>query len=123
MAIHITKDKLLSDIQDEFHAKFPYLKIEFFKKGHELHESTAKSARLDGGLTIAEAGHFDHEEDLSIDGHLKVATLEALFQDHFGIGAQVFRKSGNAWIQTTVTDDWTLAHQNRDGQEDSTFQG
>ena len=41
------------------------------------------------------------------------------FQEAFGFGMQVFRKAGNSWVLTTMTDDWTLAHQNEEGKEDS----
>jgi hypothetical protein len=32
----------------------------------------------------------------------------------------VFRKSGNLWLETTMTDDWTLQQQNDHGYEIST---
>jgi hypothetical protein len=29
----------------------------------------------------------------------------------------VFRKSGKTWLETSVTDDWTLKRQNEEGME------
>lgn len=121
MGIVITKHKKLSEIQEDFNGKFPYLKVEFFGHGHEEHEGSPKKDLLDSNLTVAEAGDFDHNEDLSIDGHTKVNTLEHVFKDHFGLNVQVFRKSGTLWLQTTVTDEWTLSQQNRTGSEDSHY--
>ena len=43
---------------------------------------------------------------------MKVAELENAFAKSFGFAVQVFRKSGNVWLQTTATDDWTLEEQN-----------
>ena len=51
-----------------------------------------------------------------------VSELEELFKDHFGLSVQVFLKS-RSWIQTTVTDDWTLRDQNTEGQELSSLPG
>ena len=46
---------------------------------------------------------------------MKVSDFEKMFHDKFGLNVQVFRKSGNLWMQTTSTDHWTLAEQNRKG--------
>lgn len=54
---------------------------------------------------------------ISIHGHQKVNTHEHHFRENFGIDNQVFRKSANTWLQTTTTDDWTLAEQNKKGEE------
>ncbi|MCB9236084.1 MAG: hypothetical protein H6581_30835 [Bacteroidia bacterium] len=121
MGIVITKHKKLAEVQEEFHAKFPYLKLEFFSKSHGEHEGSPRKNLLNHNLTVSEAGNFDHNEELSLDGHTRVRSLEHLFHDHFGLNVQVFRKSGTAWLQTTATDDWTLSHQNEVGHEDSHF--
>ena len=52
---------------------------------------------------------------------MKVFELEDSFQTLFGISAQVFRKSAGSWIETSVTDDWTLKQQNDQGKELSDF--
>ncbi|RMG84696.1 MAG: hypothetical protein D6714_07380 [Bacteroidetes bacterium] len=111
----ITDDKKLKDIQFEFHRKFPNLKIEFYKTPHGEREGSPVSDTLDPELTIAQVRTIDTEGDLSIDPHQKVKTLEKNFKDKYGLNVQVFRKSRALWIQTTATDDWTLAKQNRKG--------
>jgi len=119
MSILVTPDKSLQSIQQEFHAKFPYLKIEFFRKKHEKEAASPRSAMLPVKQSLREAGGIEGNEEMSIDGHLKVSNFEAHFQDHYGIGIQVFRKSGKVWLLTTATDGWTLSQENREGKEDS----
>jgi hypothetical protein len=46
-----------------------------------------------------------------------VSELEQQFQDIFEISAQVFRKNGDYWLQTTATDSWTLGEQNSRARE------
>ncbi len=46
---------------------------------------------------------------------MSVSELEQLFLTKYGLNAQVFRRSGNLWLQTSATDHWTLAEQNRKG--------
>ena len=47
---------------------------------------------------------------------MTVVDLEQSFSDVFGLGVQIFRKSGKVWLETTVTDGWTLDEQNRQGE-------
>lgn len=119
MEIVITKNETLKEISEAFNTKFPYLKLAFYEHVHAPGQGSPKSDQLDHKLTIAEAGTFDHDEHFSIDGHLKVRNFERNFQEHFGIGVQVMRKSGTLWLQCTATDEWTLARENRVGEEDA----
>lgn len=114
--MQIREDQTLAAIQQSFHEKFPYLKIEFYALGHAPGEGTAKQAQLDGQLRLSEVRSIHEEGELSIHGNLKVRTLEQNFKEQYGLNAQVFRKSGNLWLQTSSTDDWTLHEQNRKGQ-------
>jgi len=47
---------------------------------------------------------------------MTVAEMEERFRDIYGLGVQVFRKSGTIWLETTVTDGWTLEDQNKQGE-------
>lgn len=113
----ISDDKTIKNIKDEFSKKFPYLKLEFYSKEHEEGEGSKSRDVLDENLTL-KAVRVNHAEgDLSIDGHLKVSTLENNFKEKYGVNVQVFRKSGKIYLQTTTTDGWTLAEQQREAEE------
>jgi len=43
--------------------------------------------------------------------------LEKSFYDRFDMLVQVSRKSGSIWLETTMTDNWTLKQQNDHGRE------
>ena len=111
----ITDDKKLKDIQREFNEKFPHLKIEFYARRHAPGEGSRLPEQLDVNKTIGEVRTAHAEGDLSIDGHQKVSTLEQHFFEKYGLSTQVFRKSGDLWLQTSTTDHWTLAEQNQKG--------
>ncbi|MFZ9982087.1 MAG: hypothetical protein ACO3FI_08660 [Cyclobacteriaceae bacterium] len=38
------------------------------------------------------------------------------FKSATGLLVKIFRKSGNVWIETSLTDDWTLERQNEEGK-------
>ncbi|MFT5165741.1 MAG: hypothetical protein ACI8P3_000970 [Saprospiraceae bacterium] len=117
----IIKDsKLIRAIQKEFNDKFPFLKIEFYEKKHAMGEGSERALKIDPGKIIAEVRSKHNTGDLSINGHLKVKTLEKHFADDYGLNVQVFRKSGDLWLQTIATDEWTLSEQNEHGSQSVT---
>ena len=57
------------------------------------------------------------DEDLSIRGSMTVFELERQFSEKFGLSAQILRKSGNLWLDTTRTNFLTLKEQDDHGRE------
>lgn len=119
--ITINADKKLSAIKEEFNQLFPFLKLEFFKHKHKVHAPNAKADLLVIDATLLQLHKKAADHSLRITEDMPVALLEQLFQEEFGIAAQVFRKSGKSWLETSVTDDWTLKRQNDEGRELSIF--
>jgi hypothetical protein len=103
----------IGSIQQEFHKAFPYLKVEFFSRTHQAGKGSAKRYLLHGQHNLTQGGSSGQ---LAITPDMKVSDLEQRFQQVFGLGVQVFRKSGKVWLETTVTDGWTLDEQNRQGE-------
>jgi hypothetical protein len=115
--LKISDDIQLKEIKEMFNRKFPHLKIEFFSEDHEAGEASAYKSMYDDELYLRDVRSNHTEGELSIDGHNKTGTLEANFKNHFGVNVQVWRRSGNMWLQTTTTDDWTLSQQEKKGVE------
>jgi hypothetical protein len=113
----INKQKQLKQIQEEFHNQFPFLKLEFYSGFHKQGEDSEKRNVLDENLTVGDAGSLTNEQNVIISESMKVSELEKLFKDIFGLSVQVFRKSNNLWLQTTITDSWSLEKQNQNATE------
>lgn len=116
MKIKINDSKKISAIQEEFNELFPYLKIEFFSLPHKLGEGTLKKNIKNSNKTLGECRTIHKNGVLTIYSTMTVWDLEQLFNDTYGLSVQVFRKSGKAWLETTVTDRWTLEEQNEEGK-------
>jgi hypothetical protein len=117
-SIDITNDFMqLKEIKDAFNQKFPHLRIEFYSKGHNEGEGTSAAAIYDENLRLVDIRKEGKMGSINIHGNMKTSTMEAIFAEEFGIHIQVFRKSGNVWLQTTATDDWSLAEQEREAAE------
>jgi len=115
MNIQVKDNLTISDIQKEFEEKFQYLKLMFFKKPHSEKEGSAKKDLLNSTVKLTNIRHKNGK--IAFDENIAVNELEQLFKDNFGLNVQVFRKSGKSWIETTVTDSWSLKKQNDQGKE------
>lgn len=116
MKINIKENRKVSDIQKEFNDMFPYLKIDFFSTQSKMGDGTAKKIIKNSNDTLGECRAAQKSCCLSISPQMTVSDLEQLFIETYGLGVLVYRKSGKVWLETTVTDGWTLEDQNKEGE-------
>jgi len=121
MRLTVKADRLISEVQKDFSLAYPFLKIEFFKNGSARKERYAFEKLIPHHLQLKDAWFLNKQEgELEFDNETTVLGLEKALMDQFGLSAQVFRRSGNLWLETTITDNWTLKRQNDHGREIST---
>ena len=117
MKITINDKRKIFAIQKDFNEAFPYLKLEFFAKPHTVGGASPKKLMSTNTKTLGECRTIHNTGKITITPEMTVAELEQHFGDVYGLSVQVFRKSGNALLETTVTDKWSLEQQNRQGEE------
>ena len=117
MEIHIDDTKKLEEIKNEFSKKYPFLKIEFFKNAHSEGNGSPKSDMISEDVAVGNIRTKHNEGDIAITGDMKVSDLEQQFEKRYGIHAQIFRKSRDLWLETSITDQWSLNDQNSTGKE------
>lgn len=120
MHLHITPNRLISEVQKEFNRLFPFLKIEFFSSKSFTKGDYSAKHLLPQNRRVGDGQAFTKGGNIEITEEMRVNELERLFKDQFSLAVQVFRKSGNLWLETTMTDNWTLQQQNNHGKEIST---
>lgn len=116
MQLTINDDRKLFAIQEEFTAQFPYLKLEFFSKPHKVGAPSSKKIMKHPSSTIGECRVIHNSGTLTLTPNITVSDLEQTFADVYGLSVQIFRKSGRVWLETTVTDGWSLEKQNDQGK-------
>jgi hypothetical protein len=116
MKIAITDSRKLSEIRDQFHKQFPYLKLEFFSRPHEISDLSRMKFIIDHEKTVGECRKIHEDGVIEATGNEKVWQLEQEFQKH-GLPVQVFRKGHDTWLETIQTDWWTLNQQNKEGED------
>jgi hypothetical protein len=117
MEISITNEKKIADVQFEFNTLFPYLKLEFFSKPHKSGGRSNLKFILNGSKIIGDCRTIIGTNEMIISQSMTVNELEQGLGTKFGIGVQVFRQSGKVWLETTITDGWTLEVQNSQGED------
>ena len=118
MYLEINGERLISDIQQDFGAVYPFLKIEFFRNGKIRRDRYPVNKLIPATQPVKTAWHYKQEKgQLTLSDAMTVTDFENALMDQFGLSAQVFRRSGNIWLETTITDYWTLKQQNDHGRE------
>lgn len=116
MKIIINDQQNIAQIQKVFNEMFPYLKLEFFSKTHKPGRPSTPKFMIRKDLDLGEFRKLHNTGEIQITPQMSVNELEQCFGTEYGLGVQVFRKSGRAWLETIYTDTWTLAEQNEQGE-------
>lgn len=109
--VYITSDKAIQDIQQEFSQEFPFLKIEFFRKGVKRKQYIPKESYLQ---VKPLPGKIDglYNRSISLAPGIRVKELQERCDEVFGVYIGVYRKFRNLWLETTITVNFTLQQQN-----------
>lgn len=114
MEIKIEAGKTFGKVQEEFTQTFPYLKIDITSKGF-----IAKELCLTEGN-----GHNKMADDISFIALTENTTVKEIvhqFKELFNLSVKVQRKSDGHWVETSLTEDWTLNKQNLEGKSLADF--
>jgi hypothetical protein len=111
MYVRLFDGQTIGDIQQAFSQAFPYLKIDFFKN-LELN-GIRITKKLEPPFTIFNPA----DAVIDLEGSRTISDIKKDFLNITGLVTRIFRKSGNVWIETSLTDDWTLSRQNTEGSQ------
>lgn len=117
MELHITSRLRVKDLQSQFATLFPFLKIELYPHPHQKGEGSGRQAPVHDKLFLREVTGKVVDGPFIFEPELPVATFEGALQNWFGLPVQVFRKSGELWLETVQTDQMSLKAQNELGRE------
>ncbi len=114
MKLFIEKDSLAEDVKKIFTACYPFLKIELYNK--PLTNFKYKNETISFNLPLMQGVKKQSKAIIDIEKNKTVAELENDFL-LIGLKAEIFRKSGNVWVETSLTNNWTLQQQNAEAEE------
>lgn len=112
MILHIAPERTIGELQTEFSEAFPGLKLVFFSKSHRAYKgSPAKFLLSETDTPLQDFSPHIKTGYLLLEPDMVVWQVERLFEQEYALHVQVFRKSGQIWLETSVTDDLTLEQQ------------
>ena len=79
----------------------------------ERDQVTAK--KLNPDMNVSDFSAQAVGKEFLVDEQTTISDFEDYLSNELGLNAQVFRRSGNLWLQTTKTDSWSLHEANRKG--------
>lgn len=113
--LDISGTRTIKELQQDFNKRYPYLKLEFYKT--KVMDQSVKTREQLPHSTLLKMMGVRKDGVLTIPKGMTVEELEDQFLRQFGLLAQVSRRSGNIWLETTMTDNWSLEKQNEYGRE------
>jgi len=116
MKFHMEKNTLIEDVKTVFTNYYPWLKIEFYKPFTDEKPNCLKKEVLSTNFVLSNVLKHSNSAIIDLDETVTVAALETQFAD-IGLTTEVFRKSGNVWVETSLTNNWTLQQQNAEAEE------
>lgn len=114
MEIRIEAGKTFGKVQEEFTRTFPYLKIDLASTG-----IVSKELCL-----TKENGHNKVDDKISFIISTDNTTVKEIvyqFKELFNLSVKVQRKSDGHWVETILTQNWTLTKQNLEGKNLADF--
>lgn len=112
MTLQLSPDRTMGEVQADFAAAFPSLKLAFFSKPHHAFKgSAAKFLVQEKDAPLSDLSPNMKTGYLNLEPNLTVWQVEKLLEDEFALHVQVFRKSGRTWLETSRTDGLTLEQQ------------
>jgi hypothetical protein len=116
MKLLIDKETLVEDVKRLFVNNYPFLKIELYKPLQEAKQTHAKKEPLPSNVALSKFFKNINSAVINCGEDITVEALENQFKN-IDLDAEIFRKSGTVWVETSLTDNWTLQQQNAEAEE------
>ncbi len=113
--LQINGDSSINSIVKEFSFHYPFLKINFLK--NYFKNAISSKGSLSEIELSKKIGSNREKKVININKTRTVLELEKELENIFGLAVLIFRKSGNVWVETSLTEDWTLEEQNKAGEQ------
>lgn len=109
MILRIDDHRSIEDLQDKFEQCFPGLRIEFYDQSHDWLEPTSSKHLIPAERLIGEIRKIHNSGTLEIKSWFQTGKVEQDFKELYGLNVQIFRSKNTKWVQTTQSDNLTLA--------------
>lgn len=110
----IQKNMPIKEVEQLFSAVFPFLKIEISEKPNG--KNIASNKNINNKPLADYLLPQSNFNQLAVQPNMSVKELINTIVQNFNLQAKVLRKFGNIWLETSITANWSLEQQNKEGQ-------
>jgi len=114
--LHMKNETTCRSLQEDFWISYPYLKIEFQKYQQTFGGLMIRTEKLLPEVKMMAFYRKPLIKTINIDSDRTVLQVIREFESALYLKLLILRRSGNSWIETSLTTDWTLEQQNREGR-------
>jgi hypothetical protein len=111
MNIQVTKGKTTEEVQAEFCAAFPFLRLAFFDHSQQAGPFPF-TVQYGGRMPGRPDDRLQAEAVSNIEERMSVGEVEELLHSTMGLCVRVLRRSGDRWQDAAITGHLTLGEQN-----------
>jgi hypothetical protein len=112
MKLPIVPNMTIAYLNETFRFFYPNLKLVFFKKSFLTNVRLAENNRITNeNIALNDLNEEIPKGEINIADKISTANFETDFREKFGLHVQVFRRSGNLWLLTTLSDAHSLQEQ------------
>lgn len=97
-------------VRERFRDRYPMLDLHFYRSAHKPFRGNLETEELRADLPLTTLSPNIKDGTVNIDGEVTAISLEQALEEDFGLHVQLVRRSGRQWMQTSLTDKWTLQH-------------
>lgn len=108
-------------VQGRFQTRYPMLQIQFYRVAHDHFSGSQQKDQVAPSTLLNTLNPELADTEVVLQDGMTVDTLETYFEEKLDLHVQVFRKSGEHWMQTSATDHWTLAKHMQVASETEAF--
>jgi hypothetical protein len=123
MLLEIEDTKTITEFQEEFNIRFPYLKMEFFPVHKRKSQEEEGEDPITHHAVLGDIRKKHNPGVLEVLPWSRVRFVEEELYKHFGFNVRIYRLQGRDWVRIEGTDELTLKEQNEIGQSAANVEG
>jgi hypothetical protein len=116
MYVFIHGDRLLRELQDEFQASYPYLKMRFLWRRYPDDKNITLSEYQEPYIRLSEISGKKSHGFITMEDDTRVDHLIKLFQSDFGLSVYFFHYTNAGWVSASDIKTATLGELNEQGR-------
>ena len=117
MYLFLHDDRLLREIQEEFQASYPYLRMAFFWSTDHGNKNVQLPVEQESLLHVSDISKLHTRSMISLEDYSKLEEIERALKAHHGLTIHFLHFTKAGWLPATAIHTATFGELNQQGRE------